>query len=292
MSQTITGKTRLLGVMGHPIAHSLSPVMHNAALQQMGLDYVYVPLPVKPEDLGTAIAGFAAIGLHGLNVTIPHKQAVVPYLASVTDLARAVGAVNTLWYADQGWHGTNTDVAGFLAPLQGMARSWDGAIALVLGNGGAARAVVAGCAQLGFGEIWVIGRNPDKLTAFHQSWAEFPGKLPLQVFSWEKLSHLLPPATLVVNTTPIGMAPHIDQSPLSPNELEGLSSATIAYDLIYTPSPTQFLHQAKARGAETIDGLEMLVQQGAVALELWLGQPVPVDTMRQSLRQRLMIKTE
>lgn len=283
----ITGKTRLLGVIGHPIEHSLSPIMHNAAIAQLGVSYVYVPLPVHPDHLKCAVDGFAAIGLHGFNVTIPHKQAIVPLLADITDIARAVGAVNTVWRSDQGWIGTNTDVEGFLAPLQELQRDWRQAIAVVLGNGGAARAAVAGCAQLGCAEIHVVGRDAQKRASFLQSWEASPVNANLQMHPWDTLSDLLPSADLLVNTTPIGMYPHVDQSPLSAAEVECLPSGLIAYDLIYTPNPTLFLQQAQQQGARAIDGLEMLVQQGAAALKQWLQQPVPVEVMRRSLRQHL-----
>lgn len=283
----ITGKTKLLGVIGHPVEHSLSPVMHNAALAHLGLDYVYLPLPVKPESLGHAVAGFAAIGLCGFSITIPHKQAIVPLLSDVSEVARAVGAVNTVWRTEQGWSGTNTDVEGFLAPLRQMPRPWSDTIALVLGNGGAARAVVAGCAQLGCSEIHVVGRDAQKLAAFEQSWAGSPFAVNLRVRTWDALPDLLSQTQLLVNTTPIGMDPHVERSPLSEAELAQLPGDCIAYDLIYTPRPTRLLQQAAERGLGAIDGSEMLVQQGAAALQIWLQQPAPVDVMRQALHQHL-----
>lgn len=279
----ITGTTQLLGVIGHPVTHSLSPVMHNAALQALGRDLVYLPLPVRPADLAIAVAGFGAIGLVGFNVTIPHKQAIMPLLTEISEVAQAVGAVNTVWQTEAGWHGTNTDVLGFLAPLQAMARAWAEAPAVVLGNGGAARAVVVGCAQLGCGAIQVVGRNPAKLTAFRESWAGFPPAKLVQVHDWAQLAQLLPTAALVVNTTPVGMHPHPDQMPLTVEQIAQLSPDCVVYDLIYTPRPTRLLQQAAAQGCPTLDGAEMLVQQGAAALELWLQQPVPVEVMRQAL---------
>ncbi len=279
---TITGKTQLLGVLGDPVAHSLSPVMHNAALAEMGMDYVYVPFTVKPLELARAIAGLAAIGVQGLNVTIPHKQAVMPLLAVVTPEAKAVGAVNTLWRTEQGWAGTNTDVTGFIAPLRPR-QNWATATALILGNGGAARAVVAGCGQLGFRAIQVVGRQAQKLAAFQASWAHAPIQPSLTVHGWEALPALLPQADLIVNTTPLGMSTTAGQTPL-PAEYLALAPATaLVYDLIYTPRPTRLLTLASETGLATLDGLEMLVQQGAAALAMWLQQPVPVDTMRQAL---------
>ncbi|MEQ8466874.1 shikimate dehydrogenase [Coleofasciculus sp. E1-EBD-02] len=285
--QQITGTTKLLGVIGHPVEHSLSPIMHNRAIAQLGVDYVYLPLPVKPEDLAVAVAGFAAMGLQGFNITIPHKQAIIPLLAEVSDIAQLVGAVNTVWRTDKGWSGTNTDVLGFIALLNQYQRDWHQTKAVVLGYGGAARAVVVGCMQLGCPEIWVVGRNPYKLSQFQQSWANTPLSPILQAYPWEELPQLLQQADLLVNTTPVGMHPYVDQSPVDEQTMQGLPKGAIAYDLIYTPNPTKFLQQAKQQGATPIDGLEMLVQQGAAALEIWLKQTPPVEIMRESLQQKL-----
>lgn len=283
----ITGTTKLLGVIGHPVEHSLSPIMHNAALREMELNYVYLPFAIAPDNLKVAIAGFSAIGIQGFNITIPHKQAIIPLLSDITDVAAAIGAVNTVWMAETGWNGTNTDVIGFLAPLRELKKDWSSTCAIVLGNGGAARAVVAGCSQLGCAEIHVVGRRAEKLDTFLQSWTGSPFANNLQVHAWQTLSELLPKADLVVNTTPIGMSPHSDQSPLTQTQLEQLKEGAIAYDLIYVPNPTLFLQQAREQGCVTIDGLEMLIQQGAAALEIWTQQSVPVEVMRRSLRQHL-----
>ena len=282
----ITGTTQLLGVIGDPVAHSLSPVMHNAALAELGADYVYVAFPVAAGGLEAAIAGFAATGVQGFSITIPHKQAILPLLATVTAEAQAVGAVNTVWRTAQGWAGTNTDVAGFVAPLRGQ-QAWAGRTAVVLGNGGAARAVVAGCVQLGCGAVQVVGRNAQKLAEFQASWAA-AGPPPLTVHGWEALPSLLPTADLIVNTTPIGMHTTASQSPLSADQLALAPAHALVYDLIYTPRPTRLLALAAERGLATLDGLEMLVQQGAIALELWLQRPVPVATMRQALVEWLV----
>jgi shikimate dehydrogenase len=282
----ITATSQLLGVIGYPIAHSLSPVMHNAAIADLKANYVYLPFPVRPENLKQAIAGFAAVGLQGFNVTIPHKQAVMPFLSEISEIAQAIGAVNTVYRTEQGWGGTNTDVTGFLAPLWARQQQWNQTTAVVLGNGGAARAVVAGCAQLGCAQVQVVGRDRQKLEAFHHSWAGSPFSPP-SVYLWEDLPHLLPQANLLVNTTPIGMHPHSDASPLTPDEFKRLPGGAIAYDLVYTPRPTKFLQLAEKQGAIALDGLEMLIQQGASALQLWLGQPVPVEVMRRSVEEVL-----
>lgn len=283
----IAGTTRLLGVMGDPVAHSLSPVMHNRAIAALGVDCVYVPLPVAAANLAAAIAGLGAIGALGFNVTIPHKQAIAPLLADLTPEARAVGAVNTVWRDGDRWCGTNTDVAGFLAPLQALAPpggDWAGATAIVLGSGGAARAAIAGCRQLGVGRIRVAGRNGDRLAALA---AQFQPPNPLAVSletgDWDALAGWASETALLVNATPVGMHPQVAAAPVAPDILAALPSGAIAYDLIYTPRPTRFLQAAAAAGLTAIDGTEMLVQQGAAALSLWLGQPAPADLMRSAL---------
>jgi shikimate dehydrogenase len=288
----ITGTTQTLAVIGYPIAHSLSPVMHNAAIQTLGVDYVYIPCAIAPSDLETAIAGLRTIGTQGFSVTIPHKQTIMPLLTEVSEVAQAIGAVNTVYRTATGWGGTNTDMVGFLAPLQTMQRDWQNTTALILGNGGAARAVVAGCATLGCSQVQVVGRDRQKLEAFQTSWQSSPIQANLSIHLWSELSKLIQSADLIVNCTPIGMHPQSDQSPLSKEDVKLIRAGAIAYDLIYTPRPTTFLHQAQTQGATAIDGLEMLVQQGAAALRLWLSQlgceqPVPVDVMRQALINKL-----
>jgi shikimate dehydrogenase len=310
-SLPITGKTQLLGIIGDPVKHSLSPVMHNAALGVMGLDFVYVPFPVQGEHLASALAGFRAIGVQGFNITIPHKQAILPLLDRVTPLAQAIGAVNTVWRSSQGWEGTNTDVQGFIspllenrsgeilgetAPLSGQTilnekNILNGKTALILGCGGAARAVVAGCYQLGLSSIWVVGRSLEKLQHFQDSWqdTELASQVApkLKIAPWSDLPALLPQSSLVVNSTPLGMAPQVEQSPLDTSQVALLPPEAIVYDLIYVPRPTQLLKLANDRGLKTIDGVEMLVQQGAAALEIWTGQSVPVEMMRSALLRSL-----
>ncbi len=294
----ITGTTKLLGVIGDPIAHSLSPIIHNAAIAHLDLDYVYVAFPITPANLAISLDGFTAMGVVGCSVTIPHKQAIIPLLTDITPLARAVGAVNTLWNTPTGWQGTNTDVTGFISPLAAIERDWAQTTAVILGNGGAARAVVAGCHQLGCGQIHVVGRDESKLVEFRDSWRDihltvngqnFPSGVTIQTHGWDELPTLIETDNLLlVNSTPIGMHPQTEASPISAEIMDRLKPNAIVYDLIYTPSPTKFLQLAQVRsGIIAIDGLEMLVQQGAVAFELWLQQPAPIDIMRQALRKHL-----
>ncbi len=276
----ITGKTKLLGVIGDPISHSLSPVMQNAAIAYLGVDYLYVPFLVR--ELEIAVRGLAALGIAGFNITIPHKQAILPLLMEVTPIAGLVGAVNTVWWNGYGWSGTNTDVEGFVAPLQTFNPCSE---AVVLGCGGAARAVVVGCHQLNCQRIHVVGRRAEKLVEFQKSWQGTAIGDCLQTYLWSELPRLLPHADLIINTTPLGMGADADQSPLTAEDR--LKQGAIAYDLIYTPHTTKFLQQARNQGVQIINGMEMLVQQGAASLSIWLGQPAPVEVMRQSITEVL-----
>ncbi len=286
----ITGKTKLLGVIGDPIEHSLSPVMHNEALAHLNLDYVYVAFPIKPSHLATALAGFEAIDLVGFNITIPHKQAIMPLLSEINPVAQMVGAVNTVWRSPSGWQGTNTDVLGFISPLKELNKDWHKINPVILGNGGAARAVVTGCFQLGCGIIKIVGRNLSKLEQFKQSWKDEKLRNSIVIHHVQELSELVGETELLVNTTPVGMYPHVEETPVSEIVMKKLQPGAIAYDLIYTPNPTRFLKLAQQQGAIVIDGLPMLVNQGAAALEIWIQQTPPIEIMTQSLARYLSNK--
>ncbi|MBD2316230.1 shikimate dehydrogenase [Phormidium tenue] len=283
MGGSILGTTKILGVMGFPVSHSLSPVMHNAAIASMGFDYVYVPFPIPVEDLPAAIAGLKAIqSVQGFNLTIPHKVEVIPLLDEVLPIAKAVGAVNTVKRVGDRWVGTNTDVAGFLSPLKQLNCDWGNSPAVILGSGGAAKAVVAACLELGCPVIHVVGRDSKKMKKFHGAMTSQLHDYNLRVHPWTSIPHLLEVAGIVINATPIGMASD-PNTPISEAEMDLLPDQAIAYDLIYTPRPTKFLQIAAARGLKAIDGLEMLINQGAIGLEFWLDQPVPIEIMRQAL---------
>ena len=277
----IDASTSLLAVIGQPIHHSLSPLMHNAALAELGLNWRYMGLEVAPDRLAPAITGLAAVGCRGLSVTIPHKEQVQPLLSGMDPLAAAVGAVNCLIPdGNGGWRGTNTDVMGFVAPLQGQLRP--GGTALVLGSGGVVRAVLRGCCDLGVERVVLRGRNRHKLEALARDVADWAPPLTLSSPD-EALEPHLACSSLVVNGTPLGMADLKDQSPLSVEQLAQLPPEATVYDVVYTPRPTKLLRLAAARQLRTIDGLEMLVQQGAAALKLWTGlEQVPDAVMRQA----------
>jgi shikimate dehydrogenase len=263
--------------------------MHNAALatraEHLGhnfLEYVYLPLKVEPADLEVALNGMAVLGYQGFNVTIPHKQAIMPYLREISPLAEAVGAVNTVSRQNDGWIGTNTDVKGFLSPLQALEQDWRNFEVCVLGSGGAARAVIAGCHQLQCAAIHLVGRDRIKLKTLQNSLLQTNLSISIEIHEWSELETLLPNVGLVVNTTPIGMYPKVGESPLGKGAIALLPPHTIVYDLIYTPRPTQLLALAQQRQLHPIDGLEMLIQQGAVGFEMWTGDTPAIEVMRQA----------
>ena len=281
----INGGTSLVGLLGNPVRHSLSPVMHNAALESMGLNWRYLALPCESDSLDSVLHALRAVGCQGLNVTIPHKQAIAELCEELSPLAQRLGAVNTLIPgASGGWYGTNTDVEGFLAPL-GANDAWAGRHAVVIGCGGSARAVVAGLQSLNLSTITVVGRRSAALQTFISDLQQDNAPLTACLDNEPHLKQVVAQAALVVNTTPVGMAQHGDPKamPLGADIWCRLSSEAVLYDLIYTPRPTSWLAAGQQRGHRCIDGLEMLVQQGAASLRLWSGHDdVPVAAMRSA----------
>jgi len=288
----ITGQTRLVGVMGWPVAHSLSPEMHNAAFAALGIDNVYVPLAVAPERLGQAVAGLWALGFVGCNVTVPHKLAVQQYMETISDEARAVGAVNTLVRAPDAdparmaWMGYNSDVSGFLMSLAEEGFAPQDQRVLVLGAGGAARGVVYGLARAG-ATVAILNRTTARGEALAREMSgAVPGAaLEAGPLTAERLQREAERSTLLVNTTTLGMWPHADGSPW-PEELPFPPHLT-AFDLVYNPLRTRLMAQAAAAGAKTISGLKMLVYQGAVSFNWWFGIMPPADVMYQVCYDKL-----
>ncbi|MDY5365703.1 shikimate dehydrogenase, partial [Mitsuokella jalaludinii] len=264
----IKGTTKNLGVMGWPIAHSLSPVLQNAAIEAAGLDYVYISLPVPPEKLKEAVAGLRAMQFAGWNVTIPHKQAIMAELDDVDEDARIIGAVNTVVNRDGHLTGYNTDCIGFMQPLAQHGFSPKGREVTLLGAGGAARAVIWGLLRAKAGRITLGVRNPVKAARLAE---EFSPYGEIQVLHWEDgaFADHLAVTDLLVNTTPLGMYPHIEGMP--PVDWAKLKKAALVYDIIYTPACTRFLSEAQAHGHAIINGEGMLAGQGAAAFALFTG---------------------
>jgi len=277
----ITGETKLVGLIGWPVEHSLSPAMHNSAFAALKLNWCYVPLPVPPERLGEAVAGLRALGFMGANVTVPHKEAVMPYLDEVAPEAQVIGAVNTIVVCEEKLMGYNTDWRGFLAALSEGDFDPQGKRVVVLGAGGAARAVVYALAQAG-AQVTVLNRTPARAQALIQDFSPlFPSPSLLSLpLTPQTLRERTSEAHLLVNATPVGMWPEVDES-LWPEGLSFPGHLTV-FDLVYTPRQTKLLRQAREAGAKVIGGLGMLVHQGAVAFELWTGERAPVETMYEA----------
>ena len=279
-----TGNTKNLGIMGWPVEHSLSPAMQNAALAAKGLDYSYIPLPVKPEHLEIAVKGLWAAGFCGWNVTIPHKSAIMPLLSSVDKDAQILGAVNTVAVSEGNLAGYNTDVAGFLRGLQSAGFDPRGQRTAVLGAGGAARAVVWGLCKSGAKSIFVAARNREKSRSLAEK-LETYGNVTGADWKDPAFSAVLPETDLLVNTTPLGMFPHLEDAP--PVDLGLLRKGALVYDVIYTPSKTMFLGKAEALGHPIVNGESMLVGQGAESFRIWTGGEPDTELMQRILRNSL-----
>ena len=283
----IKGTTKNLGVMGWPIAHSLSPVLQNAAIEEAGLDYVYISLPVPPEKLKEAVAGLRAMQFTGWNVTIPHKQAIMAELDAVDEDARIIGAVNTVVNRDGHLTGYNTDCIGFMQPLAQQGFLPKGKEATILGAGGAARAVIWGLLRAKVKRITLGVRNPAKAARLAEEFAAYG---EIQVLHWEDsaFAEHLAVTDLLVNTTPLGMYPHVEGMP--PVDWTKLKKDELVYDIIYTPERTRFLSEAQAHGHAIINGEGMLAGQGAAAFTLWTGVAPDLALMKRALREELDLR--
>ena len=275
----ISGNTKICGLIGDPIGHSVSPVMHNAAFSKLGLDYIYLPFRVGVENLARAIDGVKALNIRGLNVTIPHKVAVIPLLDELELLAEKTGAVNTIVNDKGHLKGYNTDAAGFLKSLLERGVEPRGKKVVVLGAGGASRAISFTLAE-GGAEIVILNRK------LEMDWAvELAGSISrfsikeaeALELNDDNLSSALKAADILVNATSIGMSPDINRSPVPAGQLH---PGLVVFDVVYNPLKTRLLAEAEAAGAETISGIEMLVWQGALAFELWTGASAPIYIMK------------
>ena len=280
----ITGTTKLLGVIGAPVGHSLSPVIQNAALHDAGLDYVYAALPVRADALPSAVYGLRDAGIAGFNVTIPFKTEIIPLLDDLSEDARRIRAVNTVVIADGGMVGHNTDVVGFLAGFAEREIVLTGKKAVLIGAGGAARAALWGLLRSNVSSVVIGVRNVAKGAALATDFAA-DGDVRAYHFDDSAFAAALRFADIVVQTTPMGMTPHTEEMP--PVDMAALNPSAVVYDLIYTPAETRFLREARARGCETINGETMLAAQGAEAFRLWTGVRPDMELMKQTLRTAL-----
>lgn len=290
-SFSIDARTTLVALLGYPVEHSRSPLIHNTAFRAQALNWAYVAAPVVPGRIGAAVEGLKALGFAGANVTLPHKQAVLPHVDELSPQAAAVGAVNTLVCRRQEEgrvtiYGDNTDVAGFLAPLAPHAGGLEGGSALIFGAGGAARAVAFALLSTYRPErLYLAVRGPGRAERLAEDLAAYDARGALRLVALDEAAPAVRESRLVVNATPLGMHPHDGGTPWE--AADDFGAGQVVYDLVYNPATTRLLREAQARGAATVGGLDMLVEQAAASYVQWTGRPMPTDTVRAALRRHV-----
>jgi len=281
LDRTVTGAARVTGVFGYPVQHSRSPAMHNAAFRELGLDYIYVPFNVHPDNLEAAVRGIRALDLVGVNVTVPHKERVIEFLDWVSDDARAIGSVNTIHNSDGVLKGYSTDGPGFIRALEEAGKSPGGSKAVILGAGGSARATAHALAARGAG-VTVANRTYSRAVELSESLSAALGMKAIKPAALDgaEAREAVLEADLLVNCTSVGMHPHTEAQPIPS---EWLHAGLFVFDQIYNPLETGLLKAAEAAGACGVNGVGMLVFQGAISFEIWTGQAAPVEVMRRAV---------
>ena len=286
----ISGKTRICALIGDPVEHSLSPCFQNAAFQHLGLDFVYVAFTVKAEELGDAVAGVRSLGLHGLNVTMPHKISVIQYLDELDGNAEKVGSVNTILNQDGRLIGYTTDGIGALNALKYEGVDPRGKKIVILGAGGASRSVSFALIKEA-DEIVILNRTVTRaerlVSDLHSSIGE-KTKIRSGGLTKENLRKELEDADILINATPVGMRPREDEMPVDEDHLH---PNLVVFDLVYNPVETKLLRKARLVGAKTINGLSMLIHQGAASFEIWTGVKAPIHVMMKAAEEELKKRT-
>ncbi len=280
-------KAELVACLGQPVAENPTGVMQEAAFRALGLDWRYLTIEVAPDQLANAITGVRALGMRGLNLTIPHKVAVLQYLDEIAPDAALIGAVNTVCRQGDRLIGMNTDGKGFLRGVRADARvDPKGKRSVVLGAGGAARAIVTELALAGTEDILVVNRSPERVKAMVDDLAAKTG-CSIRWQPWTGIYQVPEDAGLLVNATSIGLYPDVDAMP--PVDLSAAQPELLVCDAVFNPPETRLLAAARRRGLPVLDGLSMLVYQGVIGFQLWTGQAPPVEVMKQALREALGI---
>lgn len=275
--------SQLTGVLGHPVAENPTQYMQEAAFNALSLNWRYITMDVAAEKLPDAIRGLRALGFAGINCTIPHKIAVINHLDALTETARKIGAVNTVVRQPDGsLLGENTDGKGFIRSVEEIGLNLNGIEVTVLGAGGAARAITTELAIAGAKRITVVSRTPIKGELLAQQLCERTG-VDAVMLPWEGDHAVSPSTKLLVNATNIALFPDVND--LAPVDYETIQPGMVCCDVIPNPPDTPFLKRARERGATTLDGLGMLVYQGAIAFKMWTGQDAPTDVMRAALEE-------
>jgi shikimate dehydrogenase len=282
-----SGKTGVCAIIGDPVEHSLSPVMHNAAFKELKLNLIYLAFTVTKSELKEAILRARNLGFHGLNVTMPHKNAVMKYLDETVSTAKSIGAVNTILNDEGRFVGYNTDGIGAMRALKENGVSPEGKKLLLLGAGGAAKAIAFQAAQE-VEELAVLNRTSEKAERLAEVLRKkFGKKVKGESFSSEILKEEMKDADILVNATSVGMHPDVNRSLVPPTLLR---SDLCVMDIVYSPLETKLVLDAKAVGAKVVSGLEMLIYQGAVSFEIWTNQPAPVEVMKEAALNKLKEK--
>ena len=294
----VDGKTKILGVIGDPIEHTFSPAMHNAGLNELGLNYIYLPFHVKEDMLGECIQGAKAMGIKGLNVTIPHKSNVIKHLDDIDSVASMIGAVNTIQFIydednessnqDNGINvrtkGFNTDGYGCVRAIEEKTSIKDKKVSIT-GAGGAARAVAFQIANSGIDELSILNRNLSKAQSLANDLKtnlESIGiDISINAYDLEELKRELSDSDIFIDTTPIGMYPNVDDKPVASADM--LHEDLLVNDIVYTPMKTSLIREAELANAEVVYGYKMLLYQGIRSFEIWLGREAPVDVMEKAM---------
>lgn len=279
----IKATTKIYCILGHPVSHSLSPAMHNSAFSALGLDCAYVAFDISPEAIGKAVQAVRTLGISGVNITIPHKESIIPHLDGIAPDAEFTGAVNTVKNDGGKLSGHNTDVGGFLrAVREDLGIEPEGSKVFLAGAGGAARAVMSAFCMNGAEKIYVLNRTHDKALRLASDFGERFGKIKIEPVKFGDVKAIesgLGKADILVNSTSSGM----DGREVLDLPLDKMKKTSVVYDLVYKPRETRLVKEARGLGLKAAGGLGMLLYQGALSFEIWTGRQAPVDVMRKAL---------
>ncbi len=281
----IKGSTNIVGLIGHPVEHSFSPPMHNAAFNELEMDYAYVAFDVNPQDLQLAIEGAKSLNIKGFNVTIPHKIEVMQFLDEIDEVASLIGAVNTIDFKNL--KGYNTDGIGAVRAIEEVS-SIKNKNVVVAGAGGASRAISFYLAKYGAESLTILNRNVDKAQSLAADVSNSGLIDDVDADSISQIASHLTDADILVDTTPIGMHPNINDEPIA--FAEDMHEDLTVFDAVYNPNETVLLRQAIKAGAKPVYGIKMLLYQGAESFRIWTGRDAPVETMEKALKDTLNLE--
>lgn len=280
----ITGKTKVVAVIGNPIEHSLSPPMHNAAYKQLDMDYVYVAFKIEKEDLSHLIESAKTMGLLGLNVTIPYKTDIIEYLDEVDDTARRINAVNTISFRNKIAKGYNTDGTGAVKSIEKYT-TLENKRVLVLGAGGASKAITFTLLNHGIKSLTIANRSKDNALQLINNLKKQTGFEAIDFVDIQQADMILDDVDIIINTTPIGMYPNVDVD--TPIKTDKINETHVVMDIIYNPLETRLLKEAKSNGATTVSGTNMLINQGITAFEIFTGKTPSYESFEKALLEQL-----